>query len=60
MPDVSAKGTVSQASPLRVVVDGATVDSPAMALDGATYTLADRVTLTLRNPIAPLVNGVES
>jgi len=60
MADVSAKGTITQASPLRVVVDGATVDSPAMALDGATYSLAARVTVTVRNPQIPLVNGVEA
>lgn len=55
-----AKGTVTQASPLRVVVDGATVDSPAMALDGAAYLLDARVTITVRNPQVPLVVGVES
>lgn len=54
------KGTVTVASPLRVVVDGATTDSPAAALDGATYSVADRVTVTVRNPQIPLVNGVES
>lgn len=58
--DVQAKGTITQASPLRVVVDGATVDSPAKTLDAATYSLGARVTVTIRNPEVPLVNGVES
>lgn len=55
-----ARATVTQASPLRVVADGATTDSPAKALDGATYALNDRVTITVRNPEPPLVQGVES
>lgn len=60
MAEVQAKGTVTAASPLRVIVDGATVDSPANALDGATYILGARVTITVRNPQQPVVNGVES
>lgn len=60
----SATGLVTQASTaaggLRVVVDGATVDSPANSLDGAAYTLGDRVNVTVRNPVQPLVNGVET
>lgn len=60
MADVTVKGTVTDDSPLRVVVDGATVDTPAKALDGATYTIGDRVTVTVRNPLVPLVQGVES
>lgn len=52
--------TVTQASPLRVVVDGATVDSFANALDAATYAAGDRVTVTVRNPRPPLVQGKES
>lgn len=58
--DVQGKGTISQASPLRVIVDGATVDSPAKTLDAATYLLNARVTLTIRNPEIPMINGVES
>lgn len=58
--DVQVKGTITAASPLRVVVDGATTDSPANALDGATYSINDRVTITVRNPQPPLVQGVES
>ncbi len=54
------QGTITQASPLRVVVDGATVDSPANALNGATYTVNARVTVTIRNPDIPLVEGIES
>lgn len=52
--------TVTQASPLRVVVDGAVTDSPAKGLNGATYTLNQRVTVTVRNPAPPLVQGEES
>lgn len=50
----------ADAGGLRVVVDGATVDSPAKALNGAPYALNDRVTVTVRNPQPPLVNGKES
>jgi len=60
MAEFQTHGTVTAASPLRVVVDGATVDSPAVALDGATYALNDRVTITGRNPQVPIVIGVES
>ena len=52
--------TVTAASPLRVVVDGATVDCPAFALNGATYTVGQRVTVTVRNPTPPLVQGEEA
>lgn len=52
--------TVTQASPLRVVVDGATVDSPANVLDSATYAVGQRLTVTVRNPQPPLVQGVET
>lgn len=60
MPDFQTHGTITSASPLRVVVDGATVDSPAVALDGATYALNARVTVTGRNPQVPLVIGIEA
>ena len=52
-------GTVTQASPLKVVVDGATTDSVAHSLDGATYSVNDRITVTVRNPLPPLVQGIE-
>ena len=58
MPDMPA--TVTSASPLRVVVDGATVDSPAFGLNGATYTVGQRVTVTVRNPTPPLIQGEET
>jgi hypothetical protein len=58
--ETQVKATVTQASPLRVVVDGAETDSPANALDGATYALDARVTVTLRNPQPPLVQGIET
>lgn len=54
------KATVTQASPLKVVVDGATVASKAKVLDAAAYTVGDRVTVTVRNPLQPLVQGKES
>ena len=54
------KATVTQASPLRVVVDGAQVDSPANALDGATYAVGTRLTASIRNPQPPLVAGEET
>ena len=60
MPDVQVAGTVTDDSPLTVIVDGATVANPANALDGATYSIGDRVTVTVRNPLVPLVQGVES
>lgn len=52
--------TVTQASPLRVIVDGAVTDSPANGLNAATYTVGQRVTVTVRNPQPPLIQGVES
>lgn len=55
-----AAATVTAAAPLRVVVDGATVDSFANALDAATYSVGQRVTVTVRNPAPPLIQGVES
>lgn len=50
-------GTITNASPLRVIVDGATVDSAADSLNGAAYVLNARVTVTIRNPQIPLVMG---
>jgi len=58
--DEQEPATVTQASPLRVIVDGATVDSAASSLNGATYAVNDRVTVTLRNPRPPQVQGIES
>lgn len=58
MADMPA--TVTQASPLRIVVDGATVDCPAFGLNGATYTVGQRVTVTVRNPSPPLIQGEET
>lgn len=60
MADVQVTATVVDVSPLTVVVDGATVACPANVLDGATYATDDRVTVTVRNPLPPLVQGVES
>ena len=58
--EIQTHGTVTQASPLRVLCDGATVDSSAAVLNGATYTLNQRVTITTRDPLVPLVIGAES
>lgn len=55
-----AKATVTSAAPLRVVVDGASSDSFANALDAKSYSVGQRVTVTVRNPQPPLVAGVES
>lgn len=58
--NIQATATVTNAAELRVVVDGATVDSFANALDAATYAVGQRVTVTLRNPLPPLIQGAES
>lgn len=58
--ETQAKATVTQAAELRVVIDGATVDSMANALDAATYAAGQRVTVTVRNPRPPLVQGQET
>jgi hypothetical protein len=55
--EIQVTATVSQASPLRILIDGADTDSSAEALDGESYTLDDRVTATLRTPRIPLVQG---
>ncbi len=54
---VQVLGTITQASPLRVVVDGAVTDSLADSLNAATYLLGARVTVQIRNPRIPLVIG---
>lgn len=59
--ETQTTGTVTSASPdLWVVVDGATVPSPAYVLDVASYTVGQRVRVTVRNPQVPVVQGVES
>lgn len=58
--EAAGKATVTSAAPLGVVVDGATVPSFANALDGGTYSIGERVTVQIRNPLPPLVQGVES
>lgn len=58
--EVQTTATVSQSSPLWIVVDGATTPCPANTLDGASYVVGDRVTVTVRNPLVPLVQGSES
>ena len=58
--DDTARATVTSAAPLRVVVDGATQDSFANALDAAAYAIGDRVNIRIRNPVPPLIEGIES
>lgn len=63
--NVAATGTVTQASPLRVVCDGASVDSAAVALADdsgvvPSYSIGSRVSLVVRNPQIPQVQGVET
>ena len=45
---------------LPFVVDGASVECLAAALNGQAYTVGQRITVTVRNPLLPLVQGVES
>lgn len=52
--------TVVDDSPLVIVIDGATTPCPANVLDASTYTVGQRVTVTVRNPMLPLIQGVES
>lgn len=58
--NIQTKATVTNAAPLSVVIDGADTPSFANALDGAEYDIGNRVTVTIRNPVPPLVMGVES
>lgn len=58
--ETSAKATVTDDAPLSVRVDGATTSSFANALDAAVYSPDDRVNILIRNPIPPLVQGVET
>ena len=59
--ETQTTGTVTSASPdLWVLVDGATVASPTYVLDVASYTVGQRVRVTVRNPLVPVVQGVES
>lgn len=45
-------------STLMVLVDGAETPCPAESLDGKTYSVGDRVTARVRNPVRPLVLGL--
>lgn len=47
--------TVTQASPLRVRVDGADTDSPAVVYGNLSFLVGARVDVTIRNPEPPLV-----
>lgn len=58
--EVQTTGTIDTSTPLTVTVDGATVSCPAYALDSASYLAGQRVTVIVRNPRPPLVQGVES
>lgn len=52
--------TVTSSNPLRVRVDGAATECLANKLDGASYNPNDRVTVIVRNPLPPLIEGKES
>lgn len=54
--------TITTLSPLRVLIDGAETPCRARALNGSYFTLTagQRVTVTVRNPVPPLVLGDES
>lgn len=58
--NVQTFATVTQASPLRVRVDGASTDSIALKLDANSYSVNARVTVLVRNPLPPLIEGTES
>lgn len=58
--EVQTGATVTDDSPLTILVDGATTPCPANVLDAGVYALGQRVTVTVRNPLLPLVQGVES
>lgn len=58
--ETQTTATVVGEAPLMIVVDGATVPCPAAVLNNAEYFVGDRVTVTVRNPVLPLVQGVES
>lgn len=59
--ETTATATVTSASPdLWIQVDGATVACPAYVLDVASYSVGQRVRVTVRNPGIPVVQGVES
>jgi hypothetical protein len=53
----SMQASVTSASPLLVRVDGADTACPAAVLYGASYSVGQRVQITIRTPQAPLVTG---
>lgn len=59
--EAPATATVTKASPdLWIRLDGATVECPAYVLDVAAYTVGQRVQVTVRSPLVPVVQGVKS
>lgn len=59
--ETSATATVTQESPdLWILLEGATTPCPAYVLDVAAYDVGQRVQVTVRNPLPPLVQGVQS
>lgn len=59
--ETQATATVTSASPdLWILLEGASVECPAYVLDVAAYSLGQRVIVTVRNPLVPLVQGVQS
>jgi hypothetical protein len=58
--EVQTAATVTDDAPLTILVDGASTPCPANVLDAGVYEIGQRVTVTVRNPLLPLVQGVES
>lgn len=50
-------GTVTDDSPLTVKADGADTANPAESLNEVAYSVGDRVQMTVRTPLMPLVTG---
>lgn len=60
MPDVQPQitGTVRTVDPLTVWPDGSTSWCPAATIAGQVYLSGDRVQITVRNPLPPLLQGL--
>lgn len=51
--------TVVTASPLVIIADGADTSNSAAIVTGLTVTANDRVLVTIRTPLLPLVQSIE-
>lgn len=58
--ETQTSATVVDTTPLTILVDGADTPCPALVLNDEVYIVEDRVTVTVRNPLVPLVLGKES